>query len=431
MSNIKKFLFSSIAVILLMILIFSSSVNAMSRFYPNSKSKGISWQNLMKNFNFNRGIDNNISNSTSPEEHLKEVFGWMEDYNYDFSDFEYDISLMQANGTGNVSDIQGKIGKLPEGFSRDVLNKLLGKFSNINIKSLLSKITNMVDLLGKLGDLGFDIGGNSSANLPEAKDVYVDGVSASLVTGEVVQLHGKLYLNEGSNKWAVLIHPFAFTGESIAPKIGPAYYELGYNLLAIDLRGFGDSGGKMAMGFLDGLDVYDWLEKINKEYKPETIFIHGISLGGGTTNFASGVDQFMEQAPENIRVNKDFKSLEELHVEGLVADSAFVEMTAIGAGELMLTNILTTGLTKENIDYYSNATNSLKHCKLPILLIHGTSDTTVKFDQAQKAQAAIATPDKDVHTYYVEGGAHAFIVMGNNKDEYKTRVQNFVTQYEK
>lgn len=437
MSNIKNFLIKIAVLSLLVVLMFSTSVNAfnMSSLNMNSLNLGslsgltsmgtsLSIENIMKKLGLN--FEMNINS----EDFLTDTFGFMGDYDYNFEDLEMDLSGMLESGTGNVGDIQGLLGKLPEGFGSNVLGSLLGKFSNINISSLLTKLLDMVDLLLNLDGLGFDIGGGSSSSLPEAQDVYVDAVTAAEFTGEVVQLHGQVYLNEASNNWAILIHPFAFTGESIAPKIGPNYYELGYNLLAIDLRGFGDSDGSMAMGFLDGLDVYDWLEKLNAEYKPDNVFIHGISLGGGTTNFVSGIDQFMEQAPADIRIDKDFKSLEELHVVGLVADSAFVDMTAIGASESMLLG-MNVGLNEDNIDYYSQATNSLKYCKLPILLIHGTSDSTVKFEQAQKAQAAVATPAEDVHTYYVEGAVHAFIVMGGHAEEYKTNVQNFVTQYQR
>lgn len=423
MSNIKNFLFKISILSLLIIFIFSTPANASSKMFSFS---GLSIESLFKNFGFNTG---NMGFDTN--KFLTDIFGFMKDYNYDFDDFEMDLSIMQGSGTGSIEDIKAMIGKLPEGFGSDVLNKLLGLSSNLDIKSLVPKLKDMVGLLGNLGDLGFDIGGgNASANLPEAQDVYIKATTAAEITGEVVELHGQVYLNEASNNWAVLIHPFGFKAKTIAPKIGPNYYELGYNLLAIDLRGFGDSGGKMAMGFLDGLDVYDWLEELNKTYNPENIFIHGISLGAGTTNFVSGIDQFMEQAPTNIRIDKDFKPLKDLHVVGLVVDSGFVDMTAIGAKEKLLLK-MNVGLNEENIAYYSQATNSLKHCTLPILLIHGTADTTVKFEQAQKAEAAIATPDKDVHTYYVQGGVHAFIVMGSNKAEYKTNVQNFVTQYQK
>lgn len=431
MSNIKKFLMKIAILSSLVILMFATSVSAfdMSSF-SGVKSFGtsVSIENIMKSLGLSVNTNNNMT--VSSEDFLKDIFSYMEEYNYDFDDFEMDLSVMQQTGTGNVGDIKGMIGKLPEGFGSNILNKAIGLFSNMDIKSLLSKLLKMVDLLGKLGDLGFDIGGSSSSNLPEAHDVYIKGTTAAEFTGEVAELHGKVYFNESPDKWAILIHPFGFTGEKIAPKIGTDYYELGYNLLAIDLRGFGDSGGSMAMGFLDSLDVYDWLERLNAEYQPNQIFIHGISLGAGTTNFVSGIDQFMEQAPANIRINKDFKSLEELNVVGLVVDSGFVDMTAIGAGKKLLLK-MNVGLNEDNIDYYSQATNSLKHCTLPILLIHGTSDNTVKFEQAQKAQAAIATPDKDIHTYYVDGGAHAFIVMGSHKAEYKTNVQNFVTQYQR
>lgn len=44
------------------------------------------------------------------------------------------------------------------------------------------------------------------------------------------------------------------------------------------------------MGYLESLDVWDWLTYLNKNYDCEEIFVHGVSLGGATTVFVSGLE---------------------------------------------------------------------------------------------------------------------------------------------
>lgn len=417
MSNIKNFLIKIVVLTLVTGIMLTTTVSAFD--ITSILNGKLSAENILKKLNIGQiEIDTEDINL----EELMEKFSFLQDYNYNLEDLNIDLSNMQQTGTIDMANIKELIGKLPDGFGKNILGIFSnGSGSDFNI---LSKLLKVVKLLLKLEDT------STTEGLPAPEDITIDATTAGDFAGDdyYATLHGNLYLNEESDNWVVLIHPFGFTGESIANKIGPYYYEIGYNILSVDLRGFGDSEGSMSMGFLDSLDVYDWLVELQK-YNPKQIFIHGISLGAGTTNFVSGIDQFMEQAPADIRMNKDFKSIEDLHVVGLVVDSGFVDMTAIGASETMLLK-MDVGLNEDNIEYYSQATNSLKYCKLPVLFIHGQNDSIVDFEQVEIAEKTIATPDENIRTYYPEA-AHAFIVMGTNADEYKANVQEFVTDVQK
>ncbi len=94
-----------------------------------------------------------------------------------------------------------------------------------------------------------------------------------------------------SDKWVILIHGNAMKSKQMFNATGKMYTDNGYNVLAPDLRGAGDSGGSVAMGYLESLDVYDWIKDLNNNYQtrygvstaPSTIIVHGVSLGGATT----------------------------------------------------------------------------------------------------------------------------------------------------
>ena len=81
-------------------------------------------------------------------------------------------------------------------------------------------------------------------------------------------------------------------GQAMADSLGQMYLDRGYNVLAPDSRGYGSSGGSVAMGYVESLDVWDWLTYLNNTYgdKCQKIIVHGVSLGGATTVFASGLE---------------------------------------------------------------------------------------------------------------------------------------------
>ena len=62
-----------------------------------------------------------------------------------------------------------------------------------------------------------------------------------------------------------------------------------------------------------------------------------------------------------------------------------------------------------------------------MLVIHGTADTMVKPENADKVKN---TAKGDVEQWLVDGAPHAFIVTGLKQDEYKAYVQSFIKNCE-
>ena len=100
----------------------------------------------------------------------------------------------------------------------------------------------------------------------------------------VENLNARTYIvDENSDKWAVIIHPFMTSGSIMYMAVGEMYTSQGFNVVAPNLRGFGGSSGSVAMGYLESLDVYDWIKDLNENYSrygvtkaPETIVVHGM-----------------------------------------------------------------------------------------------------------------------------------------------------------
>jgi len=342
---------------------------------------------------------------------------------------------MLSSGNAQLSDIYSIIEKLEPGVIKTQLASVTDSFarssangsSGLNIGSLLNVL---IGLLSSLVDglVGL-IGGN------ELKGVTAENISITATTAEKfasgygVKLHGNIYRNKNAteNKWALVIHPFMMSGKTMANAVGTYYYNKGYNILAIDLRGFGDSKGSVALGFLESLDAYDWLVEMNQNTetfgKIDHIIVHGTSLGGATTNFLSGINGFMANGPKKM----ELQSLKDLNVRGLVEDCGYKNMEQFADKSFIMS--LGVGLsTDEEFAYYGNALHSLQYCELPLLTIHGDADTMVKYNE----NAPYICNQVNSNNYggsaklvTISGGAHALIIMGNN-GTYETAVNDFI-----
>lgn len=397
------------AILVIAVLCSTGVVSAAYENYNISNRSGFLSGLISRFKNIKQNNNNNNNNNNQGE--------------YDLQALEIDLEKMQASGNIDENKIGDLINKLPAGDDKNILQGIKDMFSKFpslgdgnSLSTMLSKLIETIKSL--LGGIG-----SSSSNLPTPTTIKMESKTAGEFAGSdyKVSLNANIYKKEGSNKWVVLVHPFLLKGQTIANKIGEYYYEKGYNIIAPDLRSFGDSEGKVSLGFLESLDIYDWINLINDEYNAKTIMIHGISLGGATTNFVSGIDGFMNNGPT--KMNTTIKSLKELNVVGLVEDCGYTDMTEFASKDSLIG--MGIGLTSDNFDYYSKATNSLKYCDLPILIIHGTSDSTVKPANADTVKNTVKGYSEQ---WLVDGASHAFIIMGTKKDEYKSHVQNFISR---
>ncbi|MDO4183018.1 MAG: alpha/beta hydrolase [Coriobacteriia bacterium] len=284
--------------------------------------------------------------------------------------------------------------------------------------------------------------------LPVAPNhLYLEAQSAPAFAGARyrARLHAQAYVHVNragapdSNAWAVLLHPNFLNGRIMAERIGPFYYERGFNLLAPDLRSFGKSSGKVALGFLEALDTYDWLQQLNRQFSPKSVVVHGLSLGGATVNFLSGIHGFFAGAkgtPEERTTAHDraasaaqaavapatpaFQPLASLHVTGLVADGGYTNLGAFGTPEKLGKR---TGIPTERFAYLADARNSLRHNTLPMLVIQGARDTLVAPENARLIAQATQGP---VTVWDTADEWHIFVLLGNRTDEYRNRLHAFL-----
>lgn len=356
------------------------------------------------------------------------------------------IAKLQSkyNDSAAISNISSKI-------ANTVIND-----SSSSSSTLISSITTLISSLSNRLNISIE---------SLTPDVVVDDMyatTAGRLCGDKynVQLSGKIYYantdsngKPTSNKWVVLVHGFQMNGQAMADAVGQMYLDQGINVLAPDLRGFGNSKGSVGMGYLESLDIWDWLTYLNNQYstKCNEVFVHGVSLGGATTVFLSGLEV-------------DEKTLSDKHVIGLIEDCGYTSMTGIVSdmldqysdnalvekilgifGKASLKDVVDeatikklimekvdVGLTAKNYDTLSNNLNSLAKCTLPLMIVHGTKDTTVPYKNSTEIyNAAMQNSNIPyVQRFSAEGENHAFIVLGSQEKAYTSYVKNFIVQSE-
>lgn len=201
---------------------------------------------------------------------------------------------------------------------------------------------------------------------------------------------------------------------------GQYYYEtLGYNIFTPDLRGHGKSGGDyIGFGWHDRLDLLLWIEKIIAQNGPDSeIVLHGLSMGAATVLMASG-----EQLPEQVKA--------------IVADSAYTSVYDLFAYQMermfhlppVLFLPTTSKVTELKANYTfqeASALEQIKKAEVPILLIHGGSDTFVPTEMTDKLyEAAGSVAEKVIFPHANHGEA---IVI--HRDKYLDTLQRFLAEY--
>lgn len=98
-----------------------------------------------------------------------------------------------------------------------------------------------------------------------------------------------LYYPGTSDKTMVWVHGYTSHAERESAFPALFYRSLGFNILIPYLRAHGPSGGKfISFGALEARDVALWVDRVNERHPAGSIFIHGLSMGGGTVLNLSG-----------------------------------------------------------------------------------------------------------------------------------------------
>ena len=227
-------------------------------------------------------------------------------------------------------------------------------------------------------------------------------------------LKGKYYEFESGAPIELMFHGYRGSAERDLCGGIQRCFQLGRNVLIVDQRAHGRSGGNViTFGAKEKYDVLSWVDLIIKEFGADTkIILCGISMGAATIMLATG-----ESLPDN--------------VVGALADCGYTS-----AKEIICKVIEKKGLNSKiaypfvrlgamifgNFDpNVADAESAVKKCKVPIMFIHGEADDFVPCEMSHRCFNA-TTSKKGILT--VENAGHGAAYLADTQ-KYLNTVAKF------
>ncbi|MDO5009723.1 MAG: alpha/beta hydrolase [Intestinibacter bartlettii] len=233
-----------------------------------------------------------------------------------------------------------------------------------------------------------------------------------------LKLHGYQVLNKDTHKWAVTVHGYMADAFSLSTK-ALHYYNIGYNVLAMDLRGHGKSKGNyIGMGYHDAKDLIKWIEYIISKDEEAEILIHGVSMGAATVMIASSLDEL----PKNVKV-----IIEDCGYTTALEQFKFQLKKLFNMPSFPILNIANLAV-KIKAGYFLNEASpieAVQKAKVPIMFIHGDGDKFVPFYMLDDLYNTCTSEKKKL---VIEGASHAH-AEDENPDKYWGEIDEFVNRY--
>lgn len=257
---------------------------------------------------------------------------------------------------------------------------------------------------------------------PEAA-VWVDRMQRTgelrdtfITSNKGLRLHALYASCPGAQGTVVLSHGYTDNALSML-MFAPFYYDsLHYNILAPDHERHGHSAGRaIQMGWLDRLNLEQWIGVADKKWQGKPIILHGVSMGAATVMMCSGDD-----LPPSVK--------------GIVEDCGYTSVWDEFSGEihnqfgLPVHPLMDIASALCQIRYGWNfreasALEQVRRSTLPMLFIHGDADTFVPTAMVHPLYEAKTTGRKQL--WLAPGSAHAQSYH-DHPDEYRRQLREFI-----
>jgi len=233
-------------------------------------------------------------------------------------------------------------------------------------------------------------------------DIGLDYEKVQFKTADNLTLSGWYIPAKNAHFTLLLCHG---NGGNIAYALDSIYifYELGFNCLIFDYRGYGHSQGEPTEEgtYLDAQGAYDWLIKV-KKLKPDNIILCGKSLGASiAAHLAANVS-----------------------IKGLIIESGFTSYADIGQ------KFYPYMMVRPFARYNFNTSDYLKQADCPVLIIHSRNDEIVPFEFGLRLYEEAAKEPKEFIEIF---GNHndGFLYSGQIYREGLTNWAKFLKNYQK
>ena len=234
-------------------------------------------------------------------------------------------------------------------------------------------------------------------------------------TGQMIRIAGwRIPQANADGRTVILLHGYA-DAKVGAIAWAPAWHKLGWNILAIDLRAHGESGGVYCTGgFFEREDVSQVIDQLRARRPAETrrLAIFGVSFGAAvavaTAVMRADVDALVLDSPAS-----DFSVAGALQMQRLGAPLGVLRGFAVQLAQSM------TGADYDAV----RLIDLLPTLRCPVLVIAPQFDPLLNDDFAAKLKAALA-PNGDY--WHLPETGHLMALVAD-ADEYIARLDRFLT----
>lgn len=221
-----------------------------------------------------------------------------------------------------------------------------------------------------------------------------------------------------SHKWAILAHGYTSRPQQMSSQ-ARRYFAHGFNIIAPCARAHDKSEHKACtMGWLERLDILDWIHHVVKNDPDAQIALHGISMGAATMMNVTGE----AECPDNVKCLVEdcgFSSCWE-QFNDVIKQTIKVSAPWTLAAPKLWIKLRAGWDLKDN-----SPIRQVAKSKVPTLFLHGSNDTFVPFTMRDALYEA-ASCEKEKFT--VEGAGHANSV-DIAPDAYHAACKAFVEKY--
>lgn len=244
---------------------------------------------------------------------------------------------------------------------------------------------------------------------------------AFIASEDGLKLHGLIYTpadGERSTRWAILCH--GYTSEAAHMHYHARHISrMGFNILLPDARGHGKSEGTyIGMGWHDRRDIVAWAKFILAREPDARILLFGISMGAAVVMMAAGEPDL----PANVRA-----VAEDCGYSSAWEEFAYQAKKLFGLPRFPVLHIASR-IAERRYGWNfreASAVAQLEKSSLPILCIHGGSDTFVPTRMIEDVYAAARGPKRKL---IVEGAGHgAAAAVGGQT--YWNAIREFTLSY--
>lgn len=235
------------------------------------------------------------------------------------------------------------------------------------------------------------------------------------------QLVGYLMKPEKESKvYAFCAHGYRSDAKGEFCKIAHYYLKKGINVFMPDHIASGESEGThCTFGYCESTDCLKWLSYMKDTFGSDIkILLHGVSMGAATVMMMTGNDAL----PENVKLT--------------VADCGY--STAIGEfteklndlhlpADLIIKCVNEVNKIRLGFDFGDiRPVDSVKNAKIPMLFVHGTSDTFIPQRMSEECFEACASEYKEL--LLIEGADHAQS-FPTNPESYSAKLDEFIDKF--